>query len=453
MNRVYIAIDLKSFYASVECIERNLDPLKAKLVVADESRTEKTICLAVSPALKKMGISGRARLFEVLQKIPRDKFIVAPPQMKKYMDISTKIFEIYTSFIAPEDIHVYSIDEVFMDVTNYLNSYKMTAHELALSIIRRVLDETGITATAGIGTNLYLAKIAMDIEAKHMRADQDGVRIAELDEKSYREKLWNHAPITDFWRIGSGYARRLKKYGINTMGDLAKFSLTGSDKLYKEFGINAELLIDHAWGYEPVTISDIKNYHSDNHSVSSGQVLPTAYNNDTARIVIFEMADDLSLDLASKKLVTDQIVLTVGYDVDNLKSYSGKIITDHYGRKIPKHAHGTINLDDFTSSTKCITKKTLELYDRIVDPELTVRRMYVVANHVKYDTNSKHMRQLDIFTDYQKEKQDIAKEKRRQRAILNIKSRYGKNAILRGLNLEEGATGRIRNKQVGGHRA
>lgn len=453
MNRVYIAIDLKSFYASVECIERNLDPLKAKLVVADESRTEKTICLAVSPALKKMGISGRARLFEVLQKIPRDKFIVAPPQMKKYMDISTKIFEIYTSFIAPEDIHVYSIDEVFMDVTNYLNSYKMTAHELALSIIRRVLDETGITATAGIGTNLYLAKIAMDIEAKHMRADQDGVRIAELDEKSYREKLWNHVPITDFWRIGSGYARRLKKYGINTMGDLAKFSLTGSDKLYKEFGINAELLIDHAWGYEPVTIGDIKNYHSDNHSVSSGQVLPTAYNNDTARIVIFEMADDLSLDLASKKLVTNQIVLTVGYDVDNLKSYSGKIITDHYGRKIPKHAHGTINLDDFTSSTKCITKKTLELYDRIVDPELTVRRMYVVANHVKYDTNSKHMRQLDIFTDYQKEKQDIAKEKRRQRAILNIKSRYGKNAILRGLNLEEGATGRIRNKQVGGHRA
>ncbi|MBR2795546.1 Y-family DNA polymerase [Candidatus Saccharibacteria bacterium] len=453
MERVYVAIDLKSFYASVECVERGLDPLTAKLVVADESRTEKTICLAVSPALKALGISGRARLFEVLQKIPRSEFIVAPPRMKKYMEISTKIYGIYASFVAPEDIHVYSVDEVFMDVTAYLKNYKMTAHELTLTIIRKVLLETGITATAGIGSNLYLAKIAMDVEAKHMKPDKDGVRIAELDERSYREKLWNHAPITDFWRVGPGYARRLLKYGILTMGDLARFSLAGADLLYKEFGVNAELLIDHAWGYEPVTMSDIKNYQSDNHSVSSGQVLSEPYDFQKARLIVAEMADELVLDLVRKGLVTDQIVLTVGYDTVSARNYKGELVCDRYGRKIPKHAHGTINLVDFTVSTKNILAKTLELFDRIVDPELKVRRMYVVANHVKVDDGRKELRQLDIFTDYGQQLRDSAKEKRRQKAILDIKSRYGKNAILRGMNFEEGATMRKRNEQVGGHKA
>ena len=452
-KRVYIAIDLKSFYASVECVERGLDPLAAKLVVADESRTEKTICLAVSPVLKALGISGRARLYEVLQKIPREQFIVAPPRMKKYMEVSTRIFGIYASFVAPEDIHVYSVDEVFIDVTTYLKNYKMTAYELALTMIRKVLVETGITATAGIGSNLYLAKIAMDIEAKHMAPDKDGVRIAELDERSYREKLWDHVPITDFWRVGTGYARRLRKYGIQTMGELARFSLTGAELLYKEFGVNAELLIDHAWGHEPVTMQDIKNYRSDNHSVSSGQVLSEPYDYQKARLIIAEMADDLTLDLVRKGLATDQIVLTIGYDVSSAKQYKGTLAKDFYGRSVPKPAHGTVNLDGYTTSTRQIVQKTLELFDHIIDRGLMVRRMYVVANHVKMDDGVDKPRQLDIFTDYEKRASDNAREKRQQEAILEIKSRYGKNAILKGMNFEEGATMRKRNEQVGGHKA
>lgn len=453
MARSYIAIDLKSFYASVECVERGLDPLTAKLVVADESRTEKTICLAVSPALKALGISGRARLFEVLQQISRDEFIIAPPQMQKYIDKSIEIFEIYTSFVAAEDIHIYSVDEVFIDVTNYLDYYGVTAHELALMMVRKVLEQTGITATAGIGTNLYLAKIAMDIEAKHMAPDKDGVRIAELTEQSYREKLWQHEPITDFWRVGPGYARRLRKYGISTMGDLARFSLVGYEKLYREFGVNAELLIDHAWGHEPVTIADIKNYHSDNHSISSGQVLARPYNYEEARTIIHEMADELSLDLVRKRLVTDQIVLTVGYDAGSLRGYRGEVKNDYYGRKIPKSAHGSVNLGKFTALTSLIVAKTLELFDEIVDRGLTVRRMYVVANHVRYENTAKPLRQLNIFTDYTKEAADDAREKRRQEAILNIRKRYGENAILRGVNFEKEATMRARHRQIGGHQA
>ena len=453
MNRQYVAIDLKSFYASVECVERGLNPLTTRLVVADESRTEKTICLAVSPALKAEGISGRARLFEVLQKVPRDTFIIAKPQMKKYMEISSKIFQIYASFAAPEDIHVYSIDEVFIDVTSYLKSYQKTAHELTMTMIKEVLKQTGITATAGIGENLYLAKIAMDIEAKHMPPDKDGVRIAELTEKSYREKLWSHTPLTDFWRVGPGYTRKLKKYGINTMGDLAKFSLVGSEKLYQEFGTVAELLIDHAWGYEPVTIKDIKNYHSDNHSISSGQVLHEPYNAKDARIIILEMADQLSLDLTRKRLLTDQIVLTIGYDSSSEKDYNGEITQDRYGRKIPKHAHGTINLTDFTASSTEIIEKTLKLYDKIIDKNLKVRRINIVANHVKFENEKLPSRQLNLFVDYNKKEKDDKREKRRQKAILEIKARYGRNAILRGVNFEEKATMRDRNNQVGGHKA
>lgn len=450
MDKVYIAIDLKSFYASVECVERGLDPLKARLVVADPTRTEKTICLAVSPTLKALGIPGRARLFEVYAKT-RD-FIIAPPRMQKYMEISTNIFGIYASFVAPGDIHVYSVDEVFIDATSYLKTYQMTAHELAQTMIRKVLAETGITATAGIGPNLYLAKIAMDIEAKHMQADQDGVRIAELTERSYREKLWGHTPITDFWRIGPGYARRLKSLGIQTMGELARYSLSGYDKLYATFGINAELLIDHAWGWEPVEMKDIKNYTSENHSLSSGQVLARPYGFLQARVVVSEMADALSLDLVRKNLVTDQIVLTVGYDVSN-QNYR-EATKDFYGRKVPKQAHGSINLGEFTASSEQIMIKTAELFDKIVNPELTVRRMYVVANHVRRENlKAQPLKQLDIFTDYEKKRVKDAREKRRQKAILKIKAKYGKNAILRGMNFEEGATMRERNKQVGGHKA
>ncbi len=450
-NKQYIAIDLKSFYASVECVERGLDPLTARLVVADPTRTKKTICLAVSPALKALGIPGRARLFEVYKKT--DNFIIASPRMQKYMDISRRIFKIYASFVAVEDIHVYSIDEVFIDATSYLKNYKMTTHELAMAMVRKVLVETGITATAGIGTNLYLAKTAMDIEAKHMPADKDGVRIAELDEKKYREKLWGHTPVTDFWRVGPGYARRLKKLGINTMGELARYSLTGSDKLYHEFGVNAELLIDHAWGYEPVTISDIKSYRSENHSISIGQVLASPYKSIQAKVVIAEMADEMALKLVRDGLASDQIVLTIGYDVAGLQNYQGDVTHDRYGRKIPAHAHGTINLGDFTSANNLITKKTLELFDRIINPELPVRRMYLVANHIKSAGAVRRPRQLDIFTDYQKQALETAREKRRAEAILKIKDRYGKNAILKGINFEEGATQIKRNQQIGGHRA
>lgn len=450
MRKVYIAIDLKSFYASVECVERGLDPLTARLVVADESRTEKTICLAVTPALKALGISGRARLYEVYQKT--SDFIIAPPRMRKYMEISTKIFSIYATFVAPEDIHVYSVDEVFIDATSYLKHYKMTARELALKMIRKVLAETGITATAGIGTNLYLAKIAMDIKAKHMEADKDGVRIAELDEMSYRKELWGHEPITDFWRIGRGYSKRLAKLGIHTMGDVARYSLTGSDILYKEFGVMAELLIDHAWGYEPVEMKDIRGYRSDNHCICSGQVLSRPYKFDEARVVLLEMADQLALDLIRKKLMTNQLVITIEYDVLSAKHHSDDLAKDPYGRKVPKHAHGTVNLDGYSESEKEFMERSGELFNKIVNPDLLVRRIYITANHVKYYFEKKPLHQLSIFTDYQKKKEDDARDTRRERAILEIKSRYGKNAILRGLNFEEGATQRDRNAQVGGHK-
>lgn len=450
MGRAYIAIDLKSFYASVECVERGLDPLTAKLVVADESRTDGTICLAVSPALRALGVPGRARLYEA-KRIARD-FVIAPPRMKKYMEISTKIFGIYAGFVSPDDMHVYSVDEVFIDATSYLKNYKMTAHELAMAMIKKVLAETGITATVGIGSNMYLAKIAMDIEAKHMPADMNGVRIAELDEMSYRRKLWGHTPITDFWRVGRGYARRLARLGIYTMGDLARYSMSGAEKLYAEFGVNAELLIDHAWGYEPVTMQDIKKYKTNNHSVSSGQVLSGPYDYDRARVVVSEMADALALDMVRCGLTADQIVLTVGYDVGSAKKYMGEIVKDRYGRSIPKHAHGTINLGEYTNSASKVIHKVLELFDRIVDKDLKVRRMYVVANHVIHGGRNK-MVQLDIFTDYEKLEEEMVREQNMQKAILKIKSRYGKNAILKGINFEDGATMRERNKQIGGHLA
>ncbi|MCD7882688.1 MAG: DNA methylase [Lachnospiraceae bacterium] len=499
-DRSYIAIDLKSFYASVECAERGLDPLTTNLVVADLSRTEKTICLAVSPSLKSYGIPGRARLFEVVQRVKQINeerkrrapgrtftgsscnidelnadpslsldYIVATPQMAHYIQRSTEIYQVYLRYIAPEDIHVYSIDEVFMDVTDYLQTYQLTPHELAMKMIREVLKETGITATAGIGTNLYLCKIAMDIVAKHIPADKDGVRIAELDEGSYRRELWAHQPIMDFWRVGRGYARRLEKMGLYTMGDIARCSLSsyGEDQLYKEFGINAELLIDHAWGWEPCRISDIKSFKPENNSISSGQVLQSPYEFDKAKLVVREMADALSLDLVDKGLVTDQVVLTIGYDTENLndparrKSYKGEVTTDYYGRKIPKQAHGSINLRRQTASTRLITDAAMELFDRIVDHNLLVRRMYVVANHVVSEDQIKppEPEQLDLFTDYaelekqrEAEQAEMEREKRRQKAVLEIQKKFGKNALLKGMNLEEGATGRDRNAQIGGHK-
>ena len=450
-TKCYIAIDLKSFYASVECIERGLDPLRARLVVADPTRTEKTICLAVSPTLKALGIPGRARLYEVLAKTK--DFIIAPPRMKKYIDVSRRIFEIYTSFVSPTDIHVYSIDEVFIDATPYLTIYKMDGHKLALVMIRKVLRETGITATAGVGTNMYLAKIAMDIEAKHMEPDKDGVRIAELNEMSYRRKLWNHTPITDFWRVGPGYQRRLRELGIHTMGELARYSLSGSDKLYAVFGVNAELLIDHAWGFEPTTIQDIKSYKTDNHSVSVGQVLSRPYSFAEAKTIIAEMADELALDLTWKRLNTDQLVITVNYDVSNMKNYDGEVSVDYYGRKIPAHAHGTINLRTQTSADKTIVEKSLELFEKIANPRLSIRKIYVVANHVKLKSQEKQLEQLSIFTDYKKQIEEDARTDRRTEAILEIKERFGKNAILKGINFEKEATAIKRHGQIGGHKA
>ena len=505
-EKTYIAIDLKSFYASVECIERGLDPLKTNLVVADVSRTEKTICLAVSPALKKYGIPGRPRLFEVVQKvreanIRREKqapchrfsgtsfdetelnrspelqisYIAAAPRMSRYMEYSTRIFDIYLRYIAPEDMHVYSVDEVFIDATAYLHTYGLTAHELALRMIRDVLRETGVTATAGIGTNMYLCKIAMDIVAKRMPADEDGVRIAELDEESYRKQLWNHVPLTDFWRVGPGYAKKLKEVGIYTMGDVARCSLGkdtdyyNEDLLYKLFGINAELLIDHAWGWEPATIAEIKAYRPEKNSLSTGQVLRCPYTVQKAKLIVREMTDLLVLDLVDKKLVTDQMVLTVGYDIESLtnpeirRKYHGEVTKDRYGRHVPKHAHGTANLSCQTSSTKLIMKAVEELYDRIINPDLLVRRITVVASRVvpEREAGQKEVfEQLDLFTDYQaleqereQEKKELDKEKRIQKAILDIQKKYGKNAVLRGMNFEEGATTRERNGQIGGHKA
>lgn len=505
-NKTYIAIDLKSFYASVECRERNRDPLTTNLVVADPSRTEKTICLAVSPSLKAYGIPGRARLFEVVQKVREANnirrrnildhhftgtsddstklgtdptlqldYIIAPPRMALYMEYSTRIYDIYLKYIAPEDIHIYSVDEVFMDVTSYLNIYHMTARELAMMMIRDVLKTTGITATAGIGTNLYLCKIAMDIVAKHIEPDEDGVRIAELDEMAYRRKLWSHKPITDFWRVGQGYAKKLAEYGLYTMGDVARCSvgkaneLYNEDLLYKLFGINAELLIDHAWGYEPCTIDQIKAYKPETNSICTGQVLHCPYDFDKTRLVVKEMTDLMALDLVDKGLVTDQIVLTIGYDIDNLtdptrrKKYKGAVTTDRYGRKVPKHAHGTINLKRQTSSTQMLMDAVMELYDRIVDKDLLIRRINITANKLVDEhtvANDDAYEQLDFFTDYeavkkQKEKEDadLERERHMQEAMLSIKKKYGKNAILKGMNLQEGATAKDRNAQIGGHKA
>ncbi len=495
----YLCIDLKSFYASVECIERGLNPLTTNLVVADKSRTEKTVCLAVTPSLKSYGVSGRARLFEVVQKVneinnqrrrnaPGKKFtgassnfveiesnpslefdyIVAPPRMAYYMEYSTRIYNVYLKYIAPEDIHVYSIDEVFIDITHYLATYKMTAHDFARMLIQEVLKETGIVATAGIGTNMYLAKIAMDIVAKHIPADKDGVRIAELDEMSYREKLWSHKPLTDFWRVGKGYATKLERYGIYTMGDVARYSIFDEDFLYKLFGINAELLIDHAWGWEPCTIADVKAYKPSTNSLSSGQVLQTPYYFNKAKLVTREMTELLVLDLVEKGLVTNQIVLTVGYDIENLtndtirSTYKGEIITDHYGRQVPKYAHGTWNLTRQTSSSKLIVDATMELFDKIVNKSLLVRRITIAVCKLarESDVQEKMPEQLDLFTDYetlekrrQKEEENLQKEKRMQQAVIEIKKKYGKNAILKGMNLEEGATAKDRNRQIGGHKA
>lgn len=467
-ERKYIAIDLKSFYASVECVERGLDPLTANLVVADESRTDKTICLAVSPSLKARGIPGRARLFEVLQKVKRSEFIAAVPRMQLYIDYSTRIYQIYLDYVSQEDIHVYSIDEVFIDVTDYLATYRMSAHELAMTIIRDILAKTGITATAGIGTNLYLCKVAMDIVAKHVKADKDGVRIAELDERTYRETLWDYQPLTAFWRVGRGIADKLNRYGLYTMGDVARQSVEDEDLLYSLFGVNAELLIDHAWGWEPCTISEIKAYRPVASSMSSGQVLTCPYTAEKARVVVREMADGLAMELLDKRLLTDQVVLTVGYDKDSLtdqnvrEHYSGAITKDYYGRLVPKHAHGSRNLHGHTSSAMTIMEAVAALYDEIIDKTLLVRRLNVTANHIVTEEyqrrKGREPRQLDLFegidTDADKEREaSLEKERRVQETVLEIKKRFGKNSILRGLNFADGATMKERNRQIGGHRA
>ena len=496
-SKAYIAIDLKSFYASVECVDRGLDPLDTNLVVADPTRTEKTICLAVSPSLKSYGIPGRARLFEAIQKVREVNaqrkykapghsfshesyfhselvkdpsaeltFITAPPRMAHYMEVSTRIYNVYLKYIAPEDIHVYSIDEVFIDATDYLKTYGLTPRELAMKMVLDVLETTGITATAGIGTNLYLCKIAMDIYAKHCEPDKNGVRIAELDEMSYRRILWDHRPLTDFWRVGRGISKKLEEHGMYTMGDVARCSVGresdyyNEDLLYKLFGVNAELLIDHAWGWEPTEISDIKSYRPESSSLSSGQVLQEPYEFSKAKLVLKEMADLLSLELVSKRIVTDQIVLTVGYDIESLKkSYSGAVETDRYGRKIPKTAHSSENIGRYTSSTKLICETAMKLFDRIVDKELLVRRMYIVANHIITENDAEKEReyiQLNLFSDTGKqeaEENELKKEKDMQKAILKIKSKYGKNSIIKGMNLKEGATALERNRQIGGHKA
>ena len=493
MNKIYACIDLKSFYASVECKERGLDPLKTNLIVADSSRTEKTICLAVSPSLKKYGIKGRARLFEVVQKIKevnleRKKntinnrligksynddiltrnnsiavdYIIAPPRMGHYMKYSTNIYNVYLKYISPEDIYVYSIDEVFLDITTYLAYNKMTPREFITKIIHDVYKTTGITATAGIGTNLYLAKVAMDIVAKHTEADEYGVRIAYLDEMSYRKSLWNHKPLTSFWRVGAGYQKKLVENNMYTMGDIARVSLDNEDLLYKLFGVNAETLIDHAWGYEPCTIKDIKKYKPSSSSISSGQVLHCAYNYDKTRLIIKEMADNLSLDLTSKNLVTNQLVLTIGYDIDNLNNpkidYDGPITIDPYGRSVPKHAHGTINIDRYTSSSKVIIENTLILFDRIINKKLLTRRINITASNLIDKDKAKektYYHQINLFDNKElkkEEKQIEEEENKLQLTLLNIKNKYGKNAILKGMNLKEGATTIERNSQIGGHK-
>lgn len=471
MTGTYIAIDLKSFYASVECMDRGLDPLTARLVVADESRTDKTICLAVSPALKAYGIPGRARLFEVKQKLSQIKastgqdveFLIAPPHMQHYIDVSAEIYHIYLKYVSASDIHVYSIDEVFIDAANYLSAYRnpdkspMTARELAKTMIKDVLAQTGITATAGIGTNLYLAKIAMDIVAKHVAADTDGVRIAELDETQYKRLLWAHRPLTSFWRIGKGIAGRLEENGMYTMGDVARMSVYNEDLLFRLFGIDAELLIDHAWGIETCTMQDIKNYKPDSTSVGAGQVLGCSYPKDKARLVVREMVDALSLELVEKKLVTDQIVLDIGYDKE-ASDYSGPSHTDRYGRKLPKPAHGSVRLPSYTSSSMEITESAMTLYDKIVNPNLLVHRLTVTFPNVMDEDRARTgtFVQYDLFTDpseLEKQEQKREREKKMQKAMLDIKEKYGKNAILKGMSLEEGATAIERNRQIGGHKA
>lgn len=515
-DHIYIAIDLKSFYASVECRERGLDPLTTNLVVADVTRTEKTICLAVSPSLKAYGIPGRPRLFEVVQAVkevnvrrkeryrrqrrdPRAEFlgkstsslvleahpdyeldyIAAPPQMARYMEISTRIYEIYLRYVAPEDIHVYSIDEVFMDVTAYLHAFHHNPHEMAMTMIHDVLRETGITATAGIGTNMYLAKVAMDIVAKHIPADADGVRIAELDQRSYREKLWNHTPLTDFWRIGGGIARRLYKNGMHTMGDVALMAVQNEEWFFREFGVNGEFLMDHAFGYEPVSIPEIKKYKPETKSVSQGQVLSCAYEANKGRLVAMEMAETLALDLVRKHLTAGGVVLSVGYDIDNLsdptrlQNYAGPIVYDFYGRPMPKMAHGTESLGRQTNSNREIVSAIARLYDRIVNDGLLIRRMYVVADRIRPEgeEDANTLKQLSFFdrevsgviepedeklrevkAEIEKRNRDQAKDKAVQEAILKLQMKYGKNAVLKGMNLEEGATQMTRNNQIGGHR-
>ena len=493
-SKIYVAIDLKSFYASVECRERKLDPLTTNLVVADRSRTEKTVCLAVTPALKSYGISGRSRLFEVIQKVkevnaerryksPQKRlteksinalelesnpsleldFIIAPPRMGLYMQYSQKIYEIYLKYFAPEDIFSYSIDEIFCDITNYLPTYKMTARELVTKVIQDVYENTGITATAGIGTNMYLCKIAMDIVAKKVKANKQGVRIAGLDEKTYRKYLWNHRPLTDFWRIGKGIATNLEKHGMFTMGDVARTSINNEELLYKLFGVNAELIIDHAWGWEPCTIEYVKAYKPSSNSICSGQVLHCPYDYEKTKLIVKEMTELLTLDLVKKRLVTNQIVLDIGYDVENLKnavifnSYKGEIAEDRYGRKIPKHAHGTKNIDHYTSSTKVIISAVSELYDEIINKNLLVRRITVTANKVinENDVKSSTFEQINLFTNQKKMEENRKKEKSEkkiQEAMIEIKNKYGKNAIIKGMNLEDGGTTIERNRQIGGHK-
>ena len=493
-----MCIDLKSFYASVECVERKLDPLKTNLVVADESRTDKTVCLAISPSLKQYGLGGRARLFEVKQKVKeinlqrrklnnyrkfsgksyldeelkKNKnleldFIVAPPRMAYYMKYSTNIYNIYLKYIAPEDILVYSIDEVFIDITDYISLYKCTPRQLVTKMIKDVYETTGITATAGIGTNMFLAKVAMDIVAKKCKPNEFGVRIAGLDEMTFRKKLWDHKPITDFWRVGKGIANKLAKNNMNTMGDVARCSHYNEDLLYKLFGVNAELLIDHAWGWEPCTIEIAKSYKPTETSLSSGQVLHEPYDNKKAKIIVQEMADNLALELVKKKFLTKQLVLTINYDIENLTNpdifnkYFGEITLDSHGRKIPKHSHGTVNLEHYTSSSSIIMESFVNLFDKISNPILLIRKLNLTVSKLicedKVQTNKK-VEQINLFTDYKKkeieeakQKDDENKEKEIQKVILQIKNKYGKNAILKGMNLTEGATAIERNKQIGGH--
>ena len=487
---VYLCIDLKTFYASVECVERGLDPLTTNLVVADNTRTEKTICLAVTQSLKSYGISGRSRLFEVVQKVKevnnerRKKvgkfrcksydntlvssdntveldYLVATPRMAHYIKYSSRIYNIYLKYVSSEDIHVYSIDEVFMDITNYLNIRKITPHDFAMMIIKDVLKETGVTATAGIGTNMYLAKVAMDIVAKKMKPDKDGVRIASLDEKSYRHALWDHTPLTDFWRVGAGYSKKLSACGLKTMGDIALFSINNEDILYELFGINAELLIDHAWGYEPCTIKHIKSYKPGGKSIGTGQVLHSPYTFEKARLILKEMVDALALDLRDKGYITNQLVITIGYDIENLTNptiaslYTGEVVTDYLGRSIPKHAHGTVNLKKYSSSSMQFIEGVLKLYDDIVNPHLLIRRVNIAATRLRTEAPKEDYEQLSLF-DFDKKdtnKELEEKERKAQESIIKIKKRFGKNAIMKGMNLEDGATMKERNDQIGGHKA